>query len=70
MLRAFSPSNVYRPLTQAFSLGWYLTATLALIRSPQKYTAIFRRANGPIPYQHGVKPHEPVPSHLERAESP
>ena len=44
--------------TQAYSLGWYVAAPLALILSPRKCAATFRRANGPEVYQHGVKPHE------------
>ena len=44
--------------TQAFSLGWYVATPLALIRSLWKCAWLFRRANGPDAYQHGVKPHE------------
>jgi len=44
--------------TQAYSLGWYVAAPLALIRSLWECAWLFRRANGPYAYQHGVKPHE------------
>ena len=45
-------------------MDWYAAAPMVLIQTSRMYTALVRRANGPHPYQHGVKPHEKGPTLL------
>ena len=47
MLRAFSPMKKITTFTQAFGLGWYVTAPLALLGLQLRHPLAFRRAKGP-----------------------
>ncbi len=56
--------------SQAFSLGWYENAPLALLSCLSERPMTFWRANGLATYQHGPTAHERGAIQFTRAESP